>query len=146
MIMTEMQNIWPLILPDKFNGISYKPNPSELINLIREGVPGSSLNNTAMVLGITQAQICKLLHMSPRTAQRGASCKLDVDKSDHLIQIAKAFQRCVDMFGGKEKAIRWVKSPNHSLGGQHPLDLMDTKEGIELIQDALIRLEYGVYA
>jgi putative toxin-antitoxin system antitoxin component (TIGR02293 family) len=73
------------------------------------------------------------------------SKNLDVDKSGHLVQIARILQRCVEVFEDLEKAKRWLKSPNYALGNQIPLNLLDTTEGIELVRDTLTRIEYGAF-
>lgn len=143
MMKTQTTSIWHQVFPSE-NWGNFKPSSTELINFIRDGIPGASLGYTAEVLDITKNEMCKLLHISPRTARRKVLSRLNIGKSDHLVQIAKVFQRCIDVFGNREKALRWVKSPNYPLGNQIPLDMMDTNEGIDFVQDALTRLESGV--
>jgi putative toxin-antitoxin system antitoxin component (TIGR02293 family) len=85
--------------------------------------------------------------LKPKTAQRAtAKSALSVDTSDHIVQILKVLTRCISVFGSKEQATRWLNNPNHALGGERPIRLMDTIEGITLVHDTVTRIEYGVFA
>lgn len=53
--------------------------------------------------------------------------------------------RAVEVFGSREKALRWLKAPVRSLGDRSPLSLMDTEEGIGRVSDVLGRVEHGVW-
>lgn len=59
-----------------------------------------------------------------------------------IIEIAA---RAMEVFGTREKALRWLNSPVGSLGGQTPLSLLNTPEGITQVQDILGRVEHGVW-
>ena len=50
------------------------------------------------------------------------------------------------MFGDQEKAIVWLGTPNRALGGDRPLDLLDTDMGARMVEDILGRIAYGVYS
>jgi len=121
--------------------------PMDFINAIRTGLPGSSVNAVSDLLQVSKGEMYSLLHITPRTAQRIIrSERLDVDKSDHLVQLMKIHTRCMTVFEDSEKAMRWLKTANFALGEQTPLSLLDTSEGIELVADTLTRIEYGVFA
>jgi putative toxin-antitoxin system antitoxin component (TIGR02293 family) len=138
------ESVWSFVFPAiKKN---QQPEPLELISLIRNGVPGDAIGKVAKVMMVPKTQLYNLLHISPRTAQRTFASHLDVEKSSHLVQIAKVYSRCLTIFKDPTKAVNWLQSPNYSLGDQSPLALLDTSEGIELVQDSLTRIEYGVFA
>ncbi|HSS78656.1 MAG TPA: MbcA/ParS/Xre antitoxin family protein [Thermoanaerobaculia bacterium] len=54
--------------------------------------------------------------------------------------------RAVEVLGGREKALRWLDSPNRALGGRRPLDLLDTGLGTKQVEVILGRIETGVYS
>ena len=58
--------------------------------------------------------------------------------------IVEVTTRAMEVFGSREKALRWLKAPVRSLGDQSPLSLLDTQEGIERVKDVLGRVEHGV--
>jgi uncharacterized protein (DUF2384 family) len=53
--------------------------------------------------------------------------------------------RAIEVFGTREKALRWLSTPVRSLGDQTPLSLLNTPEGIAEVQDTLGRVEHGVW-
>jgi putative toxin-antitoxin system antitoxin component (TIGR02293 family) len=61
---------------------------------------------------------------------------------DPLVEVTA---RAIEVFGSREKALRWLKTPIRSLGDQSPLSLLDTPEGIDRVNDVLGRVEHGVW-
>ena len=132
---------------------AFKPSPvptpvrvMDLIGLIRAGVPGGTIKAVAEKLDITLNELYSLLHVTPRTAQRLINTeKLDPDMSDRIVQLMKVHDRCMEVFESREKMIRWLKTPNYALGDNTPLSLLDTTDGIELVENSLTKIEYGVF-
>jgi putative toxin-antitoxin system antitoxin component (TIGR02293 family) len=58
---------------------------------------------------------------------------------------ARAIDRAIEVFGTREKALRWLKTPVPSLGDQTPLALLGSPDGIVRVEDALGRIEHGVW-
>lgn len=50
------------------------------------------------------------------------------------------------MIGDEEKAVEWLQTPNRALGGERPLDQLDTDVGAREVEDLLGRIAYGVYS
>jgi putative toxin-antitoxin system antitoxin component (TIGR02293 family) len=46
---------------------------------------------------------------------------------------------------GQEEAKSWLCNKVASLGEQIPMDLLDTKAGHKLVEQALLQIKYGVY-
>lgn len=61
---------------------------------------------------------------------------------DSLVEITA---RAMEIFGSREKAIRWFKAPVRVLGNRTPMSLLNTPDGIERVQDALGQIEHGVW-
>ncbi len=59
--------------------------------------------------------------------------------------LVQVIARAVEVLGSSEKALRWINAPVRSLGGQTPVSLLSTPEGIARVEDALGRIEYGVW-
>lgn len=53
--------------------------------------------------------------------------------------------KAVEVFGSKEDAEQWLRSPAMGLDGRRPIDLLESPEGKQLVEDFLSRLEFGVY-
>jgi putative toxin-antitoxin system antitoxin component (TIGR02293 family) len=50
------------------------------------------------------------------------------------------------MIGDEQKAVQWLLAPNRALGGERPLDRLDTDLGTRDVEDILGRIAYGVYS
>jgi len=87
--------------------------------------------------------------MSLRTAQRKNSeptKRLRQDQSSRAWKFAEILSRATEIFGSQEQAEQWLSRPAIGLGQRRPIDLLATLAGVELVQDHLTQLEYGVYA
>jgi putative toxin-antitoxin system antitoxin component (TIGR02293 family) len=117
------------------------------INIIRRGLPVSTISTLAKKFEVTQKDLSIWLHTTPRTIQRSAESNsvLGVEMSDRLAQLIKVYQRGLEVFGERKKVTTWLKSSNYALGGAVPAELLDTIPGIELVLDELGRIEHGVF-
>lgn len=68
-----------------------------------------------------------------------------VDVKAETNPIVEVTARAMEVFGTREKALRWLSSPVRSLGDQTPLSLLTTPEGVVRVQDTLGRVEHGVW-
>jgi putative toxin-antitoxin system antitoxin component (TIGR02293 family) len=50
------------------------------------------------------------------------------------------------MIGNAEKAAQWLRTPNRALGGEVPIDQLDTDLGSKEVENILGRIAYGVYS
>jgi putative toxin-antitoxin system antitoxin component (TIGR02293 family) len=95
-------------------------------------------------LDATTPQLMRVIEINERTAQRrreqGA---LTAEESDRLARVARVTDRAVDAFGDAEQAKAWLRTPNRSLQGAAPFDLLGTDSGAEFVTDELGRIEYG---
>ena len=51
-----------------------------------------------------------------------------------------------ETFGSQEKANIWLRRPTTALGGEAPLDLLDTDEGARQVETLLGRIAHGIAA
>jgi len=70
----------------------------------------------------------------------------DLVESDRLVRFLRVATYAEEIFEERDRAIAWLKSPNRALGGQAPLELLDTDAGSEQVVEILTRIDYGVYS
>ncbi len=138
------RNMLSLIFPAMPD--NHIPETIELVSLIRSGASTDSVERLAEFLQIPKQELYRLLHITSPSSRRAAAKRLGVKETDHLVQIAKVYAGCLDLFADPAKATRWMMSPNYALGDRIPFELLDTSEGIALIEETLKRLEYGVFS
>ena len=125
----------------------YQGADLKVIRHAREGIKVGYLLQLSDLMGLTQVEICKILHISLRTLQRyELDFTLDSDASSKVIQLAMLQRRGIEVFGDTGGFNQWLKAPMSSLEGKAPLDYLDTPFGFQLINQILGRIEHGVFA
>jgi len=122
--------------------------PDDLARLVRKGLPANSITALAEKLHLGNSVLSRKLGIPQRTLTRRLSQRslLTSAESDRTVRIARVYANAVEMIGDQEKAIEWLRTPNRALGGERPLDQIDTDMGARMVEDILGRIAYGVYS
>ena len=142
----ELQKIAALL------GVSRRlAGPLDAHELLLHGLPASALNHLVgqlLFIGKTES-LEKAVGMSLRTWQRrkdSPSKPLSQEQSGRTWKFAEILAKATDVFGSQAEAEQWLERPAIGLDQRRPIDLLGTPAGVELVEDHLERLEYGVYA
>jgi putative toxin-antitoxin system antitoxin component (TIGR02293 family) len=143
-----MEVAMPTVALTKILGVSLpEGSPLDLIEKTRQGLPRRSIDFLSKALDIKPIDLSAHLPVTWRTIQRyEADKRLSPDLSDHIVQIARVYQRCTEVIKDRQLAVKWLKMPIRGLGNEVPLDLLDTNTGVQLVLDELGRLEQGVFS
>jgi putative toxin-antitoxin system antitoxin component (TIGR02293 family) len=87
----------------------------------------------------------ELALMFTTVAHRVAQRALTSPSQARLEPLIRVVARAVEVLGTSEKALRWLNAPIRSLGDQTPASLLGSPEGIMSVEDALGRIEHGVW-
>ena len=79
-------------------------------------------------------------------ARRKRGRKLRPDDSDRLLRLGRLARLAEEVLGSSDKAARWLRRPNRALGGDIPLDRLDTDPGARDVEALLLRIAHGVYS
>jgi len=126
-------------------------SPLDAHEVILRGIPSQSLIYLLDGLVVLQAatSLEKAVGMSPRTLQRrkeSASKPLSQEQSGRTWKFAEILAKATDVLGTQEEAEKWLDRPAIGLDRRRPIDLLATPAGVELVEDHLTRMAYGVYA
>lgn len=72
--------------------------------------------------------------------------KLNPRNSEIALKLLNLFNKGIDIFGTMNSFMSWLNKQAYGLGGQIPIKLMNTNTGIDLIEEELIRIEFGALA
>ena len=122
--------------------------PDDLAQLVRKGLPALTITALAQKLHVGNHFLGQKLGIPQRTLTRRLShaSRLTPAESDRTVRMARVYATSVEMIGDEEKAIAWLGTPNRALGGDRPLDLLDTDLGARMVEDVLGRIAFGVYS
>jgi putative toxin-antitoxin system antitoxin component (TIGR02293 family) len=117
---------------------------------IVKGVPyGAVIFLVNQVKELDEGDVAKVLGISTRTLRRLSETpqkQMPPELASKAWLFAETLAKATQVFGGKEEAERWMSRPAMGLNHQRPIDLLQTVQGAELVDDFLTRLEYGVYS
>jgi putative toxin-antitoxin system antitoxin component (TIGR02293 family) len=121
---------------------------AQLADLIRKGLPAGSLIVLGEKLDLKNAALSEKLGIPQRTLTRRLSqhSRLTAAESDRTVRLARVYATAVEMIGDADKAATWLRTPNRALGGEVPIDQLDTDLGAKEVENILGRIAYGVYS
>ena len=121
--------------------------PLQLIDRSRQGLSGIETGKVAGLLGVTDKEMARLLNQSVATFHRQVrNPHLDAATSERLLLLTRLATYGEVVFQDKGKFVRWLRRPLQLLNNQSPLDLLDSSTGVQLVEDILGRIEYGVFS
>ncbi len=123
---------------------------ADLIHAVRQGLPSKALDAIFADLSeqqISQASVYRVIG-SERTLQRKRTLNLVLSslESDRLARLARILVRAEEALGDGSRSRRWMAQPNRALGGERPIDLLDSDAGTLTVERVLGRIEHGVYS
>lgn len=122
----------------------------EAHELLKTGLPATAVDHLIDHVALLRngKNFAIALGMSLRTHQRksaGQPKRLSREQSGRAWKFAEVLARATDIFGSQARAETWLTEPAMALDRRTPLELLDTAAGLELVEDLLTRLDYGVY-
>lgn len=115
---------------------------------VAEGIPTTVLGEVIDAGVLTRDEITRLIVPRRTLAHRKRRREhLSPEESDRLARVLDLYEAALRTFDeDAEKVGAWLRTPNRALSGEIPLDLIVTSTGARLAEDALLRIEHGVYS
>lgn len=119
----------------------------DVIGTIRLGLPKAGVDAFLEKTSVDREQLSQVLHISTRQLNRyKPEQRLSPEQSNFLYELARIYTRALDILGDKATAEHWLGRQQLALGNHTPLELLDTTEGVRLVDDLLSQIEYGFYS
>jgi putative toxin-antitoxin system antitoxin component (TIGR02293 family) len=123
-----------------------KDTPTEeKIDAIRRGVRARVVDEMVRYLDVPKSVVFNVLHTPQSTAHRliRDNRPLDSAASERVVRIADILRVAEKIFGGRENATRWLRTPNLALGDAAPLSMLDTEPGATEVRRILSAIRSG---
>jgi putative toxin-antitoxin system antitoxin component (TIGR02293 family) len=126
----------------------YKPfydNDISLLARSKKGLHAKAALDFLSLSGFTQDEFQETFKTTVKTIQNHVTRELTLDAalSEKLLKSFALFDKGAEIFGSAHNFHQWLNTPAYGLGNQLPFELMDTITGIQLIEEELIRIEFG---
>jgi putative toxin-antitoxin system antitoxin component (TIGR02293 family) len=128
-----------------FLGVSPKTT-FDLAEIIENGLPTDSLQRLREA-GLTFTEVGEFI-ISPRTLKHRKSRgeALSEEEADRVLRMARTISQAENVFGNRDKALLWLRTPDDRLGNRTPLSMLRTESGGRLVEEMLWQIDEGVYS
>lgn len=122
-------------------------HPTELISILKSGLPFKSFEVLRDNLAITEKSLVKILQLTASELhERKVRGYFHRDESERLYRVARLYDRAYELFADQEMLRSWIKMPKLALAGMSPIYYADLEPGAIEVDDLIGRLQYGVYS
>jgi putative toxin-antitoxin system antitoxin component (TIGR02293 family) len=122
-------------------------NTHIIIEQAREGVTKGAFMKFMDSLGYSLKEIADILNISERTLHRYKDAtRLSKDASERALHLASLYSNGTEVFGSKEAFNAWLKQPSPVFWNKKPIEFLDTIFGFQLIEEELLKMEFGIFA
>ena len=120
-------------------------NPVSLLSNSKKGLSAKAALDFISLSGFTYDEFQETFKTTVKTIQNYSvqNLKLDASLSEKLLKSFALFKKGIEVFGSANAFHQWLNTAAYGLGNQIPFSLMDTFTGISLIEEELIRIEFG---
>ena len=124
--------------------------PLDAHQLLLRGLPGAALTYLwdSLVRLRNPVSLEKAVGVSLRTRQRRKADPtklLNQEQSGRTWKFAEILAKATAVFGSRAEAEQWLERAAIGLDQRRPIDLLTTTAGVEIVENYLERIEYGVY-
>ncbi len=121
--------------------------PKDLSDLAEAGLPKQALIFFMQTSNLDEGKLFSYLDVTKRTlANYKPKEKLRLYISDRLIHLAELYAKGKELFNSLESFNEWLNRPSIDFIGEKPINLVQTRRGIDEILRVLGRIEHGVLA
>ena len=126
----------------------YEPffqNNISLLFKAKKGLQPDAVFDFMLISDLTNEQIEATLNKSIKTFNnyRDKKIALDAVTSEKLLKLFALYSKGAEVFGSLDAFTDWLSKPAYGIGNQVPEDIIDTVTGIDLINEELVRIEFG---
>jgi putative toxin-antitoxin system antitoxin component (TIGR02293 family) len=111
-----------------------------------EGKLAPSVIKRLISLGLQRAEIdAAIIPLRTLQHRRSRREKLTVEESDRVWRMIRILALAEAVYGSRERALAWLRSPKEQVGGRAPLSLLNTDAGSRIVEELLTQIDEGMF-
>jgi putative toxin-antitoxin system antitoxin component (TIGR02293 family) len=118
----------------------------DLVNAVKEGLPTGAVEQMVDRQLLSKDEVYQFI--APKRTylhRRQRQHALTQEESERVTRLARIFALAEEAFQSSKKAGVWLRQPSRVLGTA-PLELLATEPGARLVEEELLRINWGLYA
>jgi putative toxin-antitoxin system antitoxin component (TIGR02293 family) len=122
-----------------------QPTELQMVVIAERGLPLTSVD-VLRDEGLTFGEVHGLV-VPARTLKHRKEKKqpLSIEETDRTLRVVKVISLADQVFGNREKALRWLRRQNQRLEGRTPLEMLRSEVGGDLVRQMLYQIDEGIY-
>jgi putative toxin-antitoxin system antitoxin component (TIGR02293 family) len=126
-------------------GLQAPASESDILRLIEDRLAPSVIKRLT-ALGLERAEIDEAVIPSRTLQHRNTRReKLTLEESDRVLRVIRVISSAETVYGGRERALAWLRRPNARLDGRAPLSLLKTDTGSRIVEELLVQIDEGMF-
>ncbi len=110
----------------------------------KTGIQKFVLQSILKTIDMSLSEFSMYINLTPRSIQlKKTNEKLPPVPSEKALLIARVYSKGFEVFGDKEKFIRWMNNKNYVLGGIKPKDYLGSYKGLEILLNEINAIDHG---
>lgn len=118
----------------------------DLARAVRRGFPAQAVQHLLDNGRLSLTELDQVVMPRKTWSNRRRAGVLTPEQSDRLMRVARVLALAEETFADQAKGHAWLRRATTSLGGERPLDLLDTEEGAREVETVLGRIAHGIAA
>lgn len=116
---------------------------SDLMEAVKQGLPTASVEHMVRGELLSKEEVYTLIAPKRTYQLRKQKRKaLTAAESEKTARLARIFALAIETFQNAGKAATWLRRPSRVLG-RVPIELLDSETGARLVEDELLRINWG---
>jgi putative toxin-antitoxin system antitoxin component (TIGR02293 family) len=121
--------------------------PLEKVAIANKRISKTELEQLKRSTELDYSTLSNILSISRATLiNKKGNEKFAVAQSERIFALADIYAYGYEVFEDKDKFNHWINESNKALGGQKPLELLNSQFGKEEVKRLIGRIDYGVYS
>jgi putative toxin-antitoxin system antitoxin component (TIGR02293 family) len=131
---------------DEILGVAIR-SEADFVKVVERGVPVASLAALSRQEALSPEEVDRLIIPRRTLAHRKARQQpLNRAESERAVRVASVTALADETFANQAKARTWLRRATSALGGQRPIDLLDSEPGARVVEQLLYRIGHGIAA
>jgi putative toxin-antitoxin system antitoxin component (TIGR02293 family) len=134
-------------ITDLLGGAKLVGRSKDLSDLAETGLPKQSLIFFLKKSNFEERRLYRYLDVTKQALDNYKPHeKLRLYISDRLIHLAELYAKGKELFDSFDHFNEWLNRPSIDIGGEKPIDAIQTRKGVDELLTVLGRLEHGIPA
>tara|TARA_R110001583_G_scaffold164756_2_gene317247 strand:- start:8502 stop:8939 length:438 start_codon:yes stop_codon:yes gene_type:complete len=119
-------------------------SPTGYLSIVRSRVSGDQLKAITDLIGEKEL-ITRSIGTTSNLSESYQTKRLSSTETDNLIDLLQVYIQAAKVYESFDLAKEWMRSSIPALGGEIPVNMIDSHAGREVVRQALRRMEFGEY-